>query len=201
MLLADPADNIPVGAPYSGANAPIKSGRILKGRSRGRHFRERTPTSRVRSEMSQTSALPSTLTRTVARAGNRDSTPGSEAAFGSRFWRFAGLAVGRRADLLSAARGAHDAGESRVPSQVPAAPPAVTSTRSQSQKGSSRRATARALPLVVRSDSLTLGSQHARTAACRASSYACSAVSGDLRPRWWPVIGLCRTHHRPRSSA
>src|SRR5450755_3452513 len=78
MLLADPADNIPVGAPYFGANAPIKSGRILKGRSRGRHFRERTPTSRVRSEMSQTSALPSTLTRTVARAGNRDSTPGSE---------------------------------------------------------------------------------------------------------------------------
>ena len=115
--------------------------------------------------------------------------------------RFAGLAVGRRADLLSAARGAHDAGESRVPSQVPAAPPAVTSTRSQSQKGSSRRVTARALPLVVRSDSLTLGSQHARTAACRASSYACSAVSGELRPRWWPVIGLCRTHHRPRSSA
>src|SRR5450631_2058134 len=80
MLLADPADNIPVGAPYSGANAPIKSGRILEGRSRGRHFRERTPTSRVRSEMSQTSALPSTLTRTVARVGNRDSTPGSEAS-------------------------------------------------------------------------------------------------------------------------
>jgi len=29
-------------------------------------------------------------------------------------WRFAGLAVGRRADLLSVARGAHDTRESRV---------------------------------------------------------------------------------------
>ncbi len=29
-------------------------------------------------------------------------------------WRFPGLAVGRRADLLSAVRGAHDTGESRV---------------------------------------------------------------------------------------
>jgi hypothetical protein len=29
-------------------------------------------------------------------------------------WRFAGLVVGRRADLLSAGRSAHDAGESRV---------------------------------------------------------------------------------------
>jgi hypothetical protein len=86
--------------------------------------------------------------------------------------------VGRRADLLSAARGAHDAGESRVPSQVPAAPPAVTSTRSQSQKGSSRRATARALPLVVRSDSLTLGSQHARTAACRLPRKQLRLLSG-----------------------
>jgi hypothetical protein len=35
------------------------------------------------------------------------------------------------------------------PSEVPAAPPAVTSTRLQSQKGSSQRATARALLLVV----------------------------------------------------
>jgi hypothetical protein len=33
-------------------------------------------------------------------------------------WRFARLAVGRRADLLSAARGAHDAGQSRPPSEV-----------------------------------------------------------------------------------
>jgi hypothetical protein len=30
------------------------------------------------------------------------------------FWRFAGLAVGRDAELLSAVRGPHDAGESRV---------------------------------------------------------------------------------------
>jgi len=35
-------------------------------------------------------------------------------ARGSCFWRFAGHAAGQRADLLSAARGAHDAGELRV---------------------------------------------------------------------------------------
>jgi hypothetical protein len=32
----------------------------------------------------------------------------------SRGWRFAGLAAGRRADLVSGTRGAHDAGQSRV---------------------------------------------------------------------------------------
>lgn len=35
------------------------------------------------------------------------------------------------------------------PSEMPAAPPAVSSTRSQAQKGSSRRAMARPRPLVV----------------------------------------------------
>src|SRR5579872_7335427 len=40
----------------------------------------------------------------------------------TRRWRLARLAVGRRADLLSAARGAHDAGESRPPSEVGSAP-------------------------------------------------------------------------------
>src|SRR5271156_4145521 len=59
------------------------------------------------------------------------------------FWRFAGLAVGRRADLLSAARGAHDAGESRVAIRGAGSPPGVTSTRSQSQRSSRQRAMAR----------------------------------------------------------
>src|SRR5271166_6274917 len=40
--------------------------------------------------------------------------PRAERRHATRLWRFAGLAVGRRADLLSVARGAHDAGESRV---------------------------------------------------------------------------------------
>jgi hypothetical protein len=59
-------------------------------------------------------------------------------------WRFARLAVGRGADLLSAARGAHDAGPiARRHPGCRAAWPAATSTRLQPQRGSSQRATAR----------------------------------------------------------
>jgi hypothetical protein len=59
-------------------------------------------------------------------------------------WRFARLAVGRGADLLSAARGAHDAGPiARRHPRCRAAWPAAISTRLQLQRGSSQRATAR----------------------------------------------------------
>ena len=51
-------------------------------------------------------------------------------------WRFAGLAVGRCADLLSAARGAHDAGESRVAIRGAGSAARVTSTRSQPHRSS-----------------------------------------------------------------
>jgi hypothetical protein len=62
-----PADNIPVDAQQGERSYQVRP--TLDGTNRGRHFREKTPTSRVRSEMGQTSVQPSTLTRTVARAG------------------------------------------------------------------------------------------------------------------------------------
>jgi hypothetical protein len=57
-------------------------------------------------------------------------------------WRFAGLAVGRRADLLSAACGAHDAGESRVAVRGAGSAARGDRTRSQSQGSSSQRSAA-----------------------------------------------------------
>ena len=58
-------------------------------------------------------------------------------------WRFAGLAVGRPADLLSAARGAHDAGESRVAVRgVGSAARGDRHARNQ-QRSTSQRATPR----------------------------------------------------------
>src|ERR1039458_8896085 len=49
---------------------------ILEGKNRGRHFVRKTPSPGVRFLWSQTSIQPSTLTRTVARAGKPNSTPG-----------------------------------------------------------------------------------------------------------------------------
>ena len=68
----------PGGHPPSGANAPIRSGRSSKGTNRGRHFRERTPTRGSDLRWVRPRFIFSTLTRAVARAGIRNSTPGSE---------------------------------------------------------------------------------------------------------------------------
>jgi hypothetical protein len=43
----------------------------------------------------------------------------------SRVWRFAGLAAGQHADLLSAARGTHGAGGDLAPWSAEPAPPAA----------------------------------------------------------------------------
>ena len=76
MLFGGPADNIPVDALH-GANAPIRSGRSSKARTEADTSSERHPSPGVRSLWSQTSVQPSSLTRAVAHAGDRNSTPGS----------------------------------------------------------------------------------------------------------------------------
>jgi hypothetical protein len=71
------------------ANAPIRSGRSSMARTEVDTSERGHRVPRVRSEMSQTSVQPSTLTRTVARAGTGNSTPGSEpgpARAGARSW-------------------------------------------------------------------------------------------------------------------
>ncbi len=78
------------------------------------------------------------------------------------FWRFAGLAVGRGADLLSAARGAHDAGELRVGIRGAGSGDqhalAIAEEQSSAGKGP-------ALPLVVRRERQRGTGSDARSAA------------------------------------
>ena len=107
----------------------------------------------------------------------------------------------RRADLLSPARRAHDAGESRVAVRGAGSAARGDRTRSQSQRSSSQRR--RALLLIVPSDSATFGSLHARNARpgrCppgqrdRLAARLYATTTAQSRERAWCVHfhGLCR---------
>jgi hypothetical protein len=76
-VVSGPADNIPVGVPPRGQTVLIKSRRSSKARTEADTSSERHP--RRGSQIASESDLGSAFdpTRTVARAGTEDSTPGS----------------------------------------------------------------------------------------------------------------------------